>query len=186
MNTSHVIGTLVLAGAVAAGISMYLEPKLERAETTAEAANLDAKTTQPSVSTLTIDAPPQATSARRMATISARPDGHYWTRALVNKKASVEFMVDTGASVVALTFKDAQKMGLRPETLDYKWEIRTAGGITKGASVKIESIQINQVHVRNVDAMVLRTDLSQSLLGMSFLRELYSYEFRGNRMIIQQ
>ena len=186
MNTSHVIGTLFLAGAVAAGISLYLEPKLERAQNAPEAASVGANTTQPNVSTLTIDAPQQATSARRMATIGARPDGHYWTRALVNKKASVEFMVDTGASVVALTFKDAQKMGLRPETLDYKWEIRTAGGITKGASVKIESIQINQVHVRNVDAMVLRTDLSQSLLGMSFLRELYSYEFRGNRMIIQQ
>jgi aspartyl protease family protein len=186
MNTSHVIGTLLLAGAVAAGISFYLEPKLEDAETKTEAANADPDATPPSVSSLTIEAPAQTASARRMATISARPDGHHWTRALVNKKASVEFMVDTGASVVALTYKDAQKMGLRPETLDYKWEIRTAGGITKGASVKIELIQINQVHVKNVDAMVLRTDLSQSLLGMSFLRELYSYEFRGNRMIIQQ
>lgn len=186
MNTSHIIGTLLLAGAVAAGISLYLEPKLERAQGTAEIDTADANVSPPSVSSLTVDIPQQTTSARRMATISARPDGHYWTRALVNKKASVEFMVDTGASVVALTFKDAQKMGLRPETLDYKWEIRTAGGITKGASVKIDSIQINQVHVRNVDAMVLRTDLSQSLLGMSFLRELYSYEFRGNRMIIQQ
>ena len=185
MNTSHIIGTLMLAGAVAAGISLYLEPKLERAEISAETATANPETT-PSVSSLTIDAPPETTSARRMATISARPDGHYWTRALVNKKASVEFMVDTGASVVALTFKDAQKMGLRPESLDYKWEIRTAGGITKGASVRIESIQINQVHVRNVDAMVLRKDLDQSLLGISFLRELYSYEFRGDRMIIKQ
>ena len=95
-------------------------------------------------------------------------------------------MVDTGASVVALTYKDAQKMGLRPENLNYQWEIRTAGGITMGASVRIDSIQINQVHVRNVDAMVLRNDLDQSLLGMSFLRELYSYEFRGDRMIIKQ
>ena len=77
-------------------------------------------------------------------------------------------------------------MGLRPEKLDYRWEIRTAGGATLGASVLIDSIQINQVKVENVEAMVLRTDLQQSLLGMSFLRELYSYEFRGNRMIIQQ
>ena len=76
-------------------------------------------------------------------------------------------MVDTGASIVALTYKDAQKMGLRPDKLDYKWEIRTAGGVTMGASVKIDSIQINQVRVKNVDAMVLRTDLEQSLLGMS-------------------
>ncbi|MEL6724203.1 MAG: TIGR02281 family clan AA aspartic protease [Pseudomonadota bacterium] len=182
MKLSHVLGTFVLAGGVAALISFYLDPKFSEPVSAPEQGQMSA----PNVSSLAIEPPVQQSSARRTATISARPDGHYWTRALVNRKTSVEFMVDTGASVVALTYKDAQKMGLRPETLDYKWEIRTAGGITKGASVKIDSIQINQVHVRNVDAMVLRTDLSQSLLGMSFLRELYSYEFRGNRMIIQQ
>ena len=95
-------------------------------------------------------------------------------------------MVDTGASVVALTYKDAQKMGLRPDQLDYRWEIRTAGGKTMGASVMIDTIQIGQVKIEDVEAMVLRTDLEQSLLGMSFLRELYSYEFRGDRLIIQQ
>lgn len=180
MKTSHILATLFLAGAMAAFISVYLDPKANEEPVAAE------PEASPSVATLAVDTPQPQTSARRNTTITVRPDGHYWTRALVNKKASVEFMVDTGASVVALTYKDAQKMGLRPDTLDYKWEIRTAGGITKGASVKIDSIQIDQVNVRNVDAMVLRADLDQSLLGMSFLRELYSYEFRGNRMIIQQ
>ena len=76
---------------------------------------------------------------------------------------------------------------MRERRLDQSnWEIRTAGGVTQGASVLIDTIQINQVRVENVEAMVLREDLDQSLLGMSFLRELYSYEFRGNRMIIQQ
>jgi aspartyl protease family protein len=181
MKSSHIIATLLLAGAMAAMISLYLEPKTN--------SHIEANTPEqaaPNVAALAVDVPDTTNSARRTTTISVRPDGHYWTRALVNKKASVEFMVDTGASVVALTYKDAQKMGLRPESLDYKWEIRTAGGITKGASVRIDSIQINQVHVRNVDAMVLRKDLDQSLLGMSFLRELYSYEFRGDRMIIRQ
>lgn len=181
MKLSHIIATLLLAGAMAALISLYVEPKTNSQIEAASSAPVT-----PSVATLAVDTPDETNSARRTTTISVRPDGHYWTRALVNKKASVEFMVDTGASVVALTYKDAQKMGLRPESLDYKWEIRTAGGITKGASVRIDSIQINQVHVRNVDAMVLRKDLDQSLLGMSFLRELYSYEFRGDRMIIKQ
>ncbi|GAB5456406.1 MAG: hypothetical protein Hens2KO_26350 [Henriciella sp.] len=183
MKLSHIIATLLLAGAMAAMISLYLEPKTN---SQIEAAQAASESEPPNVATLAVDMPDTSTSGRRTTTIAVRPDGHYWTRALVNKKASVEFMVDTGASVVALTYKDAQKMGLRPESLDYKWEIRTAGGITKGASVRIDSIQINQVHVRNVDAMVLRKDLDQSLLGMSFLRELYSYEFRGDRMIIKQ
>lgn len=184
MKTTHILTTFLLAGSVAAIISLYLNPKLEQAPASV-VANTDAEPTAPSVASLSVE-PQRASTARRVATIRSRPDGHYWTRALVNKKSTVEFMVDTGASVVALTYKDAQKMGLRPDKLDYRWEIRTAGGVTMGASVKIDSIQINQVHVKNVDAMVLKTDLDQSLLGMSFLKELYSYEFRGDRMLIQQ
>ena len=180
MKTSHILATFALAAGVAAIIGLYLDPKLE-AETSAETAT---EAAAPSVASLAIEEP--ANTARRKTTIRNRPDGHYWTRALVNKKTSVEFMVDTGASVVALTYKDAQKMGLRPGKLDYRWEIRTAGGKTMGASVMIDQIQIGQVKVKNVEAMVLRTDLEQSLLGMSFLRELYSYEFRGDRLIIQQ
>lgn len=181
MKTSHIFTTLLLAGAVAAMISLMLNPRLN------ETADPEPQAAAPAATVASVAVEdPADTGFRRRATITSRPDGHYWARALVNRKASVEFMVDTGASVVALTYKDAQKMGLRPDTLDYKWEIRTAGGRTMGASVRIDEIQISQVKVRNVDAMVLRTDLEQSLLGMSFLRELYSYEFRGDRMIIQQ
>lgn len=183
MKSSHIIVTFLLAAAVAATIGLYLDPKLEASE---DANAAESTSATPNVASLAVDSAETQQTARRTATISARPDGHYWTRALVNRKASVEFMVDTGASIVALTYDDAQKMGLRPHSLDYRWEIHTAGGVTLGASVLIESIQINQVKVKNVEAMVLRTDLKQSLLGMSFLRELYSYEFRGNRMIIQQ
>lgn len=178
MKTSHIITTFLLAAGVAAVIGLYLDPKLETDP--AE----EAETPAPSVASLAIEEP--VSTLRRKATMRVRPDGHYWTRALVNKKSTVEFMVDTGASVVALTYKDAQKMGLRPDQLDYRWEIRTAGGKTMGAHVIVDTIQIGQVKVNDVEAMVLRTDLEQSLLGMSFLRELYSYEFRGDRLIIQQ
>ncbi|MCR9078239.1 MAG: TIGR02281 family clan AA aspartic protease [Hyphomonadaceae bacterium] len=181
MKTSHIITTFLLAAGVSAVIGLYLDPKLEAEPATEAAAPAAAA---PSVASLAVEEP--TTSIRRKATIYNRADGHYWTRALVNKKSSVEFMVDTGASVVALTYKDAQKMGLRPDQLDYRWEIRTAGGKTMGASVLVDTIQIGQVKVKNVEAMVLRNDLEQSLLGMSFLRELYSYEFRGERLIIQQ
>lgn len=181
MKTAHVISTFVLAAGVAAVIGLYLDPKLE-----ADSAAAAPAPTSPAPSVASLAVEDAAATPRRKATIRNRPDGHYWTRALVNKKSSVEFMVDTGASVVALTYKDAQKMGLRPAQLDYRWEIRTAGGKTLGASVMIDTIQIGQVKIKNVEAMVLRTDLEQSLLGMSFLRELYSYEFRGDRLIIQQ
>jgi len=179
MKPGQIFATLFVAALIAAVVSFVLKPKLD--------ANA-ASATNPVIATATTPdtQAPAPTETRRSARISVRDDGHYWARALVNRKASVEFMVDTGASVVALTYKDAQKMGLKPETLDYRWTIHTAGGETMGASVLIDSIKINQVHIRNVEAMVLRTDMDQSLLGMSFLNKLYSYEFRGDRLIIRQ
>lgn len=184
MNLGNVISTIAVAGVIAVAINFFIVPKLSpvspddvdqqlRAQATTETRSFEAQSPQPG-------------AARRSARIPLRDDGHYWARALVNKKTSVEFMVDTGASIVALTYKDAQRMGLNPQSLDYKWKINTAGGETMGASVLIDSIKINQVHIRDVEAMVLKTDLSQSLLGMSYLRQLYSYEFRGDRMIIKQ
>ncbi len=178
MSPGHIFSTLLAAGILTAAIAIFLSPKLE--EQTAPS------TKAPVANSAVVETSQPEQASRRIATLRVRPDGHYWVRALVNRRASVEFMVDTGASVVALTRKDALKMGFNPNQLDYKWEIRTAGGITRGASIVIDSIKINQVHIRNVEAMVLETDLEQSLLGMSFLRELYSYEFRGERMIIKQ
>ncbi|MEL6754457.1 MAG: TIGR02281 family clan AA aspartic protease, partial [Pseudomonadota bacterium] len=77
-------------------------------------------------------------------------------------------------------------IGLRPDTLDYTWTIRTAGGEVKGASVLIDSIQIGRVKVDAIEAMVLRDGLDQSLLGMTFLSQLESYEFRRGNLILRQ
>lgn len=176
MKPGQIFTTLFIAALIAGAVSFILTPRLDAA---------DARTINATTPVPVSDTKP-ANEPRRTARLSLRDDGHYWARALVNRKASVEFMVDTGASVVALTYRDAQRMGLRPETLDYKWSIRTAGGETMGASVLIDSIKLGQVHIRDVEAMVLKTDMEQSLLGMSFLSKLYSYEFRGDRLIIRQ
>ena len=119
------------------------------------------------------------------AVLKRETDGHFWAQAAVDG-TEVKFMVDTGASTVALTYVDAQRLGLKPETLDFRWTISTAGGETKGASVLLPSIRIGDVEVRNVEAMVLGDGLEQSLLGMTFLSELYSYEFRRKSLIIRQ
>lgn len=177
MKPGQLLVMLCVAGAIAAAIALNLAPSLEQDTPSAPIAV--------ETETATVDLAP-VSETRRSARLGLRDDGHYWARALVNRKASIEFMVDTGASVVALTYDDAKKMGLKPDTLDYRWSVRTAGGETMAASVLIESIKINQIHIRDVEAMVLRSDMEQSLLGMSFLRELYSYEFRGDWLIIRQ
>lgn len=184
MNLGNIVGTIAVAGVVAVAVNFFIVPQMSPVSPEEVDSQLRA---QAATETRSFAAQsPQPGETRRSARIPLRDDGHYWARALVNKKTSVEFMVDTGASIVALTYKDAQRMGLNPQNLEYKWKISTAGGETMGASVLIDSIKINQVHIRNVEAMVLKSDLSQSLLGMSYLRQLYSYEFRGDRMIIKQ
>ncbi|MEM8615430.1 MAG: TIGR02281 family clan AA aspartic protease [Pseudomonadota bacterium] len=181
MKFSNLIAVLVTAGAIAATVAFILTPRLDAREPGAKPLGEE---TAAANALETSQAAPGET--RRSASLRMREDGHYWARALVNRKASVDFMVDTGASIVALNEKDARKMGFKLEELTYDATIRTAGGSTLGAYVTIDSIKINQVHIRNVDAVILRTDMDQSLLGMSFLRELYSYEFRGDRLIIRQ
>ena len=168
-------GSMVAAAAmITMVIAVFVVPKLQDRQ---EAADV------PTVATAVVT--PRQASFDNAAIIDREPDGHYWTRADVDGTA-VKFMVDTGASTVAITFRDAQRIGLNPEELDFKWEIRTAGGIVHGAAVTLDKIRIGRVEVDNVEAMVLREGLEQSLLGMTFLGELYSYEFRKSQLVIRQ
>ncbi len=120
-----------------------------------------------------------------LAAIRREKDGHYWARANVDGQF-IRVMVDTGASTVALTREDARKLGFDPDSLDYRWRVRTAGGDVMGAYVTLKSVKIGGVKVENIEAMVLQEGLTQSLLGMSFLGQLYSYEFRGDSLILRQ
>lgn len=129
---------------------------------------------------------PQEALSNRAASIQRESDGHYWTRADVDG-SSIKLLVDTGASVVALTWTDAKRLRLDVENMDFSWTIYTANGETKAASVLLPFVRIGNVKVENVEAMILQDDeLKNSLLGMSFLGELRSYEFRGNTLIIRQ
>ena len=118
------------------------------------------------------------------ALLRREEDGHYWARADIDG-TSIKLLVDTGASIVALTWNDAQRLDLEPEQLDFIWAINTANGETFGASTLLPSIRIGDVEIENVEAMVLQDGLLEnSLLGMSFLGKLYSYEFKQSSLII--
>ena len=177
--SSRILSLLLSAGALTAAVTLFVMPAFEEE-------NSQDSEARPATSLNAAVPEDTAPSARRQAFLSIRDDGHYWARTVVNRKASVDFMVDTGASTVAVTQEDARRMGFRPDDLDYTMRIRTPGGETLGAEIFIDSIKVGQVEVRNVHAMVMREELEQSLLGMSFLRELYSYEFRGDRLILRQ
>jgi aspartyl protease family protein len=98
----------------------------------------------------------------------------------------VQVLVDTGASDVALTKEDARRIGIDPSRLAYTVPYRTANGTSFGAPVRIGSVKIGDIVFDDVAGHVADGDLGQSLLGMSFLRRLSSFEVRGDEMILRR
>ena len=127
-------------------------------------------------------APAQAASPSSAA-IAKSTDGHFWARGTVNG-ASVRFLVDTGATAVALTPADAERLGLTPADLHYSYRVVTAGGQTRAASVKLASITVAGARLNDVDALVIETGLDTSLLGMSYLGRLSRFEATRQSLVL--
>lgn len=135
---------------------------------------------------LTGQTPPENRSENGLtATINKSQDGQFWTQAHVND-SNIRFLVDTGASVVVLTPSDAQRAGLRPETLDYTVPVNTASGQVYAAAVELSNISVEDVTVYNVRAVVIPKGLTHSLLGMSFLGELQKLEVTSDELVLRQ
>lgn len=109
------------------------------------------------------------------------PDGHFYADAEVNG-ARVRFLVDTGASMVALSVEDARRAGIRPG--DERASAVGAGGEIEVAPVTIDRIALGPVEARGVRGAVVK-ELDVSLLGQSFLRETGSVAIEGDRMILR-
>jgi aspartyl protease family protein len=103
------------------------------------------------------------------------PDGHYWAQAKIDGRA-VQVLVDTGASVVALTRADARRLGVDPAPEDFTGKVQTASGVVRAAPVELKSISVAGVRVDNVEALVVEEGLAYSLLGMSYLGRLSAFE----------
>ena len=119
------------------------------------------------------------------AVISKSADGQYWANARVNN-TQVKLLVDTGASVVVLTPKDAKKAGLRPDELEYDAPMNTAAGKVMAAHTEIASLSVGNVTVHNVKAVVIPKGLTHSLLGMSYLGELRKMEVASSELTLHQ
>lgn len=123
----------------------------------------------------------------RGAVVSIRKtgDGHFIARTRVNGK-NISMIVDTGASTVVLKPEDALKAGIRVNELDYTVPVETANGRAFAARVRLDRISLGELTLEKVEALVTRRGaLQQSLLGMSFLSRLRSYEFSGNRLLMK-
>ncbi len=111
--------------------------------------------------------------------------GHFLTRARLNGR-SVRVLVDTGASSVVLSYKDARKIGLNPRSSDFTIRVQTANGEGRAARVKLRSVEMGSIRENNIEAMIApEGTLQVSLLGMTFLKKLERFELSGNRLILE-
>ena len=108
--------------------------------------------------------------------------GHFTLTAAVNG-SPIRLVVDTGASLVALTLDDARAAGFGRSELGFNQITHTANGPVRFAPVNLREIRIDQLSIENVPAAVIE-NLDQSLLGMSFLKRLKSFEMREGALTI--
>ena len=129
-------------------------------------------------------APPAAPAGPVSNTIvyTASEGGHVIVDAAVNG-APLRMLVDTGASLVTLTLADARAAGIDPGRLAFNARVNTANGAARMAPVTLREIRVGQLSVYDVPAAVLE-NLNVSLLGMSFLARLQSYEMREGKLTI--
>lgn len=122
--------------------------------------------------------------AATAASISKAADGHFWAEALVNGK-QVRFLVDTGATTVALTSADATRLGFAPKDLKFDYAVTTASGQARAAAVKLANVSVAGAKVSDVDALVIEKGLDTSLLGMTYLGRLSRFEATRHALILR-
>ena len=118
--------------------------------------------------------------------LRAGANGHFTTTASINGRA-IPVLVDTGASMVALSFEDAERAGVYVSPADFTRRVRTANGIAKVAPVVLDSVSIGDITLRDVEAAVSEPGrLGTTLLGMTFIGRLSRAEMRGGVLLLQE
>jgi aspartyl protease family protein len=117
-------------------------------------------------------------------TLMRAPDGHFYTDAQVNGTI-IRFLVDTGATTVALTKADAAKIGIQFTAADFTETGEGAGGKIALKPVMLDRIIIGTTDAANVEAAIINSPMRTSLLGQSWLRRVGTVEIKGDRMVLR-
>jgi aspartyl protease family protein len=132
------------------------------------------------------DEPAAVPMLARVIEIRAGNHGHYITTAAI-EHVPVTVLVDTGASKVALSYEDAERIGLNPFALHFDQPVATANGVVEAAVVTLRRIEIENVVVHDVDGMVLpQGAMRGTLLGMSFLNRLSGFRMSDGTLYLEE
>lgn len=114
--------------------------------------------------------------------IARNQTGDFRVTTLVNEQA-IDFIFDTGANAVVLTYSDAIRAGFVPEQLTFNVLVETANGQTTAAPIRIGKIQIGSITRTNIRGLIAnKADLKSSLLGMTFMNELSGFSVSGDTL----
>jgi aspartyl protease family protein len=128
----------------------------------------------------------QSNNASRSVVIAPSGGGHFRVSGRVNGRR-IDFMIDTGATVIALKPEDAAMLGIRPIASDYGAAVKTANGVIRVAPVELDTVEVEDLEVHNVSAIVLPAGVApENLLGLSFLRRLRRFEYSDGKLVLEQ
>jgi aspartyl protease family protein len=170
--------SILMLAAVIAGVAAYMARYADK--TVPPQAATEARAAAATQAT-----PASLTNNSRSLVIAGDRQGHFQVEARVDGRR-IGFLVDTGASVIALTAKDAARLGIHPRPSEYTVQVHTANGITKAAPVQLGMVELGNIVVRDVRALVQAEGaLSENLLGMSFLSRVKFTHERG-KLVLEQ
>lgn len=113
------------------------------------------------------------------------PDGHYHLTLGING-APVRFLVDTGASDMVLTLRDADRAGLDRAALRFVGRAATANGTVPTAPVTLDHVELGGIVDRGVPAQVSSGDMPGSLLGMRYLSRFADVTISGDTLTLRR
>jgi aspartyl protease family protein len=123
---------------------------------------------------------------RRMVAIRAEQNGQFNVNTLINR-THISMLADTGATLITLTEEDARRAGIDMQALEYNVPLRTANGTTYGALIDLDEVDVGGILVRQVPAVVSQAGvLHVSLLGMSYFRQIGTFELSGDQLILRE
>lgn len=130
--------------------------------------------------------PREVAPVGRKVRVQTDHSGHFLADFKLNGRR-VNAIVDTGATLVAINASTAKAIGISLTPADFKYQVSTANGNARAASVKIDSIQIGRIAIDDIQAVVLDDHaLDETLVGMSFLNRLSKFVVENDSLLLVQ
>jgi len=116
--------------------------------------------------------------------IRMAPDGHFWARVTIDG-VTRRMLVDSGATLTALSADTARAAGLRPAAPVFPVMLNTANGMIRAQTARVQSLRIGTIRADNVPVVVSAAFGETDVLGMNFLSRLKSWRVEGSTLILE-